>query len=73
MAGHKSSVFFAVNKVREVARSVNPEMEHTLERTDFEKKHPRDWHFVNRVTGTPAVKLEAGDVADSHSFPKNEV
>ena len=46
-----------------MCRALNIEMDHVLECTDFEKKHPRDWKHVNEVTGTPAVKLEAGTVA----------
>ena len=63
LKGAKSSVFFAIVLIMQIALKLYPQMDRVLECTDFEKKHPRDWAYVNEVTGTPAVKLEAGEVA----------
>ena len=63
LRGAKSSVFFAVMTVLQMAKQVYKGVDHILECTDFEKKHPGDWAYVNEVTRTPAVKLDAGSVA----------
>ena len=63
LRGAKSSVFFAVMTVLQIAKQVYGEVDHILECTDFERKHPRDWEYVNEVTKTPAVKFDAGSVA----------
>lgn len=63
LQGSKSSVFFAVLFMLRLLRDLNPGMDHLLECTDFQRKHPRDFRFVNEATGTPAVKLDAGVVA----------
>ena len=63
LQGSKSSVFFAAMLMLKLLRELCPGMDHVLECTDFQRKHPRDFRFVNEVTGTPAVKLDAGVVA----------
>ena len=63
LAGEKSSILFALLKLFETLRSLHPGMDVTYECTNFSKRFPQQWAYVNAVTGTNGITLEAGTVA----------